>query len=260
MGRVYGRQFTPSGLAGIIGGLYGGTPNGVSSTSSGQQYNYGGLGSKTVTKRKRKPMKTGLKTVMRSLESALHLSSNATGTANFTTSHNNVYTKNLTYDLTQGTAQSNRQGDNVYLCSLRVSGFYESPVGSSNGTIFRVLVYWSDAYANTGNFGTATITSGDLFINSGDRNSMLIVDPKKITVLYDETVVVQPTVAAIYTAQDIIAKVSIEKAIKFNPGTNEVNPRNLYLTIIPTVSNGTTGITDTGKFIIGTDLVFKNSK
>jgi len=171
-----------------------------------------------------------------------------------------VYSKNLTYDLTQGTSQANRQGDNVYLCSLKVSGFYESPVNAANGVVYRVLVYWSDLYANTGNFGTATISTGDIFINSGDRNSMLIVDPKKVTVLYDETTVIQASISGVYTAQDIIAKVSIEKAVKFLPGTNELNPRNLFLTIIPSVANGSTGTTDAGKFIIGTDLVFKNSK
>jgi len=227
---------------------------------TGTKYNYGGPGSRTVSKRRRGKRQSGLKQTIRGLESALHNVSNATGTANFVTSHNNVYSKNLTYDVTQGTAQGNRQGDTIYLCALRLSGFYESPISDANGIIYRIIVYWSDVYAATGNWGTATITTGNLFINSGDRNSTLITDPKKITVLYDETTVIQPSIAQVYTAMDIATKVSIEKAINFLPGANEVNPRQLYISIIPSVANGTAGITDTGKFIMGTDLIFKNSK
>jgi len=259
--KVYGRQLTPYNM-GQFGGMFGGVPKvGFSSSGQKQQFNYGGPGSRTVTKRKRaRKYNGGLKQVIRGMESALHLTSNATSSANFSTSHNNVYSKNLCYDLTQGTAQSNRQGDNVYLCSLRLSGFYESPVAAANGVIYRVIVYWSDIYAGTGNFGTATVTTGDLFINSGDRNATLLTDPKKITVLYDETTTIQPSISGVYTANDINAKISIEKAVKFTPGSNELNPRNLYVTIIPSVANGTAGITDGGKFIIGTDIVFKNSK
>ena len=226
----------------------------------GSKFNYGGPSTRSVTKRKRGRRQYGLKQTIRGLESALHNVSNATGTANFVTSHNNVYSKNLCYDITQGTAQGNRQGDTIYLCALRLSGFYESPQASANGVIYRVIVYWSDVYAATGNWGTATITTGNLFINTGDRNSTLITDPKKITVLYDETTVIQPTVEQVYTAMDISAKISIEKAINFLPGANEVNPRQLYISIIASVANGTAGITDSGKFIMGTDVIFKNSK
>jgi hypothetical protein len=123
-------------------------------------------------------------------------------------------------------------------------------------------VYWSDLFVGSalGNFGSAGPGSSDIFINQGDRVSKFLTDPKKVTVLFDQVQVVQPSISGVITLADISANISIEKAVKFNPGTNELNPRNLFISVISCTAQGVTGTTGSGTFIIGTDLIFKNSK
>jgi len=222
---------------------------------------YGG-GSKTTTKRKsKKPYYSGstLRKVIRGMESAMH---NVVGQSNFSTVHNTVYCCNLTFNITQGSAQDNRQGDSVYLNALKASIFYESPFGSANGVTYRVLVHWSDIYKNSGSWSSGTIGLNNLFFNltGNDRSSTGLIDPKTTYVVYDELVTTQPNVTGTYAVSTDEFRVQLNKAINYLPGTNEVNPRQLYMTVIPSVANGTTGLSDGGKFIINTDLIFKNSK
>jgi len=221
-----------------------------------------GGGSQTKNKKKRKaPYFSGsvLKRTIRSLESTLH---NVVGQSNFTTLHNTIYCINLTYNLTQGTAQGNRQGDSVYLNALKASIFYDSPIGQQDGTTYRVLVHWSDTYKNSGAWSSATIGTGELFIGTtgNTRTSTGIIDPKSTYCVYDELVTIQPTIVGVYAAATNELTVQLNKAINYLPGTNEVNPRQLYMTIIPAIANGTTGTSDAGRFIVATDLMFKNSK
>jgi hypothetical protein len=194
------------------------------------------------------------------MESALHVSVPGTGTGTFTTLHNTVYTQNLTYLITQGTAQSNRQGDSVYLCSLKASGLHQGPVSLQDGLVFRILVYWADQFQNTGAVTSVTISAPDLFIARNKFEATGIVDPKKIYVIHDELVEVQPSISNVYTGTQFNLQCLVNKAIHFIPGTNEVNPRQLYISIIPSIANGNPGVSTTGEFSLSTDLVFKNSK
>lgn len=222
---------------------------------------YGGSGSRTITKRrKRNSGKYGLKTAIRSLESALHLATPGTGSNYFAATHNTVYSQNCTYNITQGTAQSNRQGDSVFLCALKFSGFHEGPVALQDGLVFRVLVFYADPFSGSAVFNSSTIGTGDLFIATNQYTSTGIIDPKKVYVVYDETIEVQPSVTNTYTGTNFNGSVQLNKGVNYFPGTNEVNPRQLYITVIPSIANGTTGVTSCGKFAISTDLIFKNSK
>lgn len=228
---------------------------------TGQRTRFGGSGSRTITKRRKaRGNKYGLKNAIRSMESALHLSTPGTGSNYFSATHNTVYSQNCTYNITQGTAQSNRQGDSVFLCSLKFSGFHEGPVALQDGLVFRILVHYADPFSGSAVFNSSTIGTGDLFIATNQYTSTGIVDPKKVYCVYDETIEVQPSVTSTYTGTNFNGTVTLNKPIIYLPGTNEVNPRQLYMTIIPSIANGTTGVTSCGKFAVSTDLIFKNSK
>lgn len=258
---IYGNNRAQYSPYNYLGGLamYGG--NTMFSGKTGQRTRFGGSYTRTTTKR-RKPQgnKYGLKTAIRSMESALHLSTPGTGSNYFSATHNTVYSQNCTYNITQGTAQSNRQGDSVFLCALKFSGFHEGPVALQDGLVFRVLVHYADPYSGSSTFNSLVIGSGDLFIATNQYSSTSIIDPKKVYCVYDKTIEVQPSVTNTYTGTNFNGTVSLNKAINFLPGTNEVNPRQLYITIIPSIANGTTGVTSCGKFAVSTDLIFKNSK
>jgi len=190
---------------------------------------YGG-GSKTTTKRKQKKNAyvngNSLKKYIRNMESTLH---NIVGQTNFSTVHNTVYSCNLTFNITQGSAQDNRQGDTVFLNALKASIFYESPFGSANGTTYRVLIHWSDIYKNSGSWSSGTIGLNNLFysLTGNDRSSTGLIDPKTTTVVYDELVTIMPNLTSTYAISTDEIKVQLNKAINYLPGTNEVNPRQL---------------------------------
>lgn len=216
---------------------------------------------KRVSRTRKQPY--SLKTAIRAITSAHHLPvGDGPGVNAVALVHNNIYAQNLLNLVTQGTNQQARTGDTVYVEAVKVKAWVETPIAAINGLSYRVMVLWHDDFYANSILTSGTIALGDLnMISTGvGRTNLMIVDPKKTTVLYDETYTINPSISGAIDVVPIQFSCSIKKQFNFIPGTQEGKDRNLYLVLIPAIAAGAAGATACGTIYANNDLIFKVSK
>lgn len=180
-------------------------------------------------------------------------------TAGTSMTHNTIYTLNITQAITQGTSNSNRQGDSIFMSSLALKGMVFSAV-TANAYQFRILVGWSGV-----EYAAATLTSGlganEIFLPSTGASFQTngIINPKAFQAIYDNTIDINSQVAATIDICRIVERLRLNHKFNFRQGGSTFgDTRNLYLVAIACVNGGTTGVTAAGQAFVATDLVFKN--
>jgi len=235
----------------------------AANTVMGSNRSYGVRKSRTDRYVKRRSMNNkpaSLKQVMRSMESAHHLAiGDNTNSVNLT--HNTFTTCNVLNSLAQGALTFQRTGDTVFLETLKVRMFWDGPTVSSNGLQLRIFVlYHDDFYANS-SFASGLVL-GDLAVGTTGtaRAATTIIDPKKATVIYDEVVLLDQSIANVADTALINFNVKVNKAFNFVPATQEGKDRNLYIVLVPSIAGGVTGTTACGAIYCNFDMIFKVSK
>lgn len=173
--------------------------------------------------------------------------------------HNNIYTNNLTAQISAGTGNTNRQGDGLFLKGIRVKGnFFTNATASAYQ--YRVMVVMSGEEYDFGvGFGTG-LTTTELFLPTGTTiRTSSIVNPKAVTVLYDELIDINSQVAAARDIGSCQFYVPLNRKFVYqSAGSVYGKTKNIYLVTMGYVIGGTTGVTNVGDQSFNTDMVFKN--
>lgn len=173
--------------------------------------------------------------------------------------HNTVYTLNLTAAITQGTTNANRQGDQIYLQRCVLKGYVASDP-ASGAYSYRVLVLWSPVEINPGTLGSG-LGYSDIFLPSTGVTSLVngIINPKAVTVIYDNTIDINSQIAATSDISSMMNSIGIYQNFDYKADGNVYGKKkNLYLIVIGTVVGGSGGTTAVGGSAIATDITFKN--
>lgn len=147
-----------------------------------------------------------------------------------------IYTYNLTAQLTQGNADGTRVGDVVDLKNLEFNlQWYTHPAAAYYR--LRVLVFWSGEEYNPGatNFGSASLSTGQLFIGAATFVTQNICNTKSINVLYDQLAEINSAVAGYEDGMTLRANITSGIAGKYTyqeSGSVYGKTKNLYMVVI----------------------------
>lgn len=171
---------------------------------------------------------------------------------------NTIYTANITSVPVQGTTNKQRIGDKIHIQHLDYSiGIATAP--AAGAYTWRVMVLWSGEEYNPAGTASGLGFTGIFLPNTGTRNTALgIVNPKAVTVLYDETVDINSIVAATPDVATLKGRIPIHQDFLYDKtGAVYGKTKNLYFVCIPYVVGGTTGATSCGDILPNFDMVFK---
>lgn len=177
--------------------------------------------------------------------------------------HNTIYTNNITAQVTQGTGNDNRQGDQIFMRGLNIRGsvFTNS---TANAYQYRILVGYSGEEYNPGiAFGTGAngLAIGEIFLPNTGINFTThgIINSKAFTVLYDQTLDVNSQIAATVDVSHVNIYVPLNQKFAYQSAASVYGKtKNLYVIAIGSVAGGTAGTTAAGVVSFTTDLTYKN--
>jgi len=163
--------------------------------------------------------------------------------------HNTIYTHNICYPITQGTADNLRIGDFIRIKTVSCTFQLDPSTGTTpgNGAAVRMMLV-----ASAATITSVTFSSGlgytNLFYPSSQSLLTANPNPKLCKVLCDEIYFTVPPgiTGAGLMYGNIHCKV--DSPFEFQPSTSLGVATNLFLVMIPYGPNGTTGTTTIGKF------------
>lgn len=182
-----------------------------------------------------------------------------TGILSISPLHNTLYSANITAAVTQGTGNTNRLGDAVRLCALKLKGFVQTPTTATGMYTYRVIVGWSgEEYSNTG--FAAQLTGGETFlpntVTAWTPNG--VTNPKAITVLYDKTFDVPTLVTTTADLASFNCTLPINQDFDYQSTASIYGKyKNLYVCVVGSVVGGTDNVTAAGVVYVAYDLIFK---
>lgn len=223
------------------------------------QYNSGGSGVTTVQKKRRKAVGRYNSFAKRVLATeAAHHSTTSDTSCNQAMLHNAIYTFGPTQTIVQGTNNTQRAGDEVYLCALKVSATIVTDT-AAGAFSYRVMVgYSGEEYAAASGF-VSGLTLANLFLpNTGGANATTaIVNPKTFTVVDDRMVDINSLITATADLKTLAYTCSLNTKFPYKAsGSVYGKTRNLYLVVIGFKAGGS-GATAVGTALFNTDLIFK---
>jgi len=175
---------------------------------------------------------------------------------NSTLNHNLVYSFNITAQVVQGTLNSSRQGDSIYIAALKFRAFIQS-AAPANAYSYRILIGWSGEEAVPTTLLTTGLTANEVFLPLTGVNwtPNSIVNPKAFTVLYDATIDIDSQIAAVATGKSFMATVPINQKFDYQSSASIYGKnKNLYVVVCPAQIGGG----PCGSIFMATDLIFKN--
>lgn len=174
--------------------------------------------------------------------------------------HDTIFTVIPTAGVTQGTANTNRIGDFIDLCAIKIKGFFQSAV-ASNIYSYRILVgYTGEEYNLPTVLGSGGLTSTELFIPNTSANWAVngIINPKAFTVLYDTTIDINSVLTTVADLSSFSFSVPLSGKFEYQASASTYGKtRNLAVCIIGSVGGGTIGSTSAGQVVMSYDFIFK---
>jgi len=244
------KQFSVAGLATAAGYTY---PNNAQTmVARGRTYTR-----TTTKKRKLYPKTNSVKAQMLRCIDNHHCTASDSNVI-VTATHNTIYTNSCTPLIVQGTSNTQRIGDKIHLDSLRLNGWINTPTASGAYT-YRVMILWSgNEYNNVGlgsGLGFSEVflpSTGSSFVTSG------IVNPKAVTVLYDEIIVINSLLTGVSDAVSFTKSIPLRQDFMYeNSAAVYGKTKNLYFVVMGSVSGGTPATTVVGSIGASYDIVFK---
>jgi len=214
---------------------------------------------RTMNKRKRtKPVRMSFKKAVLNVKPAKHLS----GESSVTIKHNEMLTCIPTQAITQGTGNTQRDGDAIFIAAIKLRLNLQATT-TSNGYTFRVLVGWTGEEYTTGSIGTtlvASLTAAEVFLPTTTTfwlpNAQ--INPKAFTVLHDQTYDVNSQVASVSDVISDSYTIPINQNMEYqSSGSVQGKTRNLAIIAIGSVVGGSAGVTGVGNVVGAWDLIFK---
>lgn len=210
---------------------------------------------RTIKKKRRGPMRNNsFKRRVLNVFPAKHLSGQTAVTIN----NAEIYTMNLTQQITQGDLNSNRDGDSVQLEALKMEGFIQTAT-ASNAYRFRIMVGYSGEEYGSANLATGLLTDAELFLpNTTSTVSNGIVNPKAFTQIYDEVIDLNSQIEGDRTIQSTKFTLKLNKKFPYQAsGSIYGKTQNLYVIVISYAADTAAG-TANGSAVLSYDLIFKD--
>jgi len=173
--------------------------------------------------------------------------------------HGTIQTIIPTAGIVQGTTNTTRVGDEVYLEAIKLKGHFQSDTVSNIYNYRLIVGYTGEEYNRPSVFGTG-LTSAELFIVNSDANwpTAGIINPKAFTVVYDHTIDINSQLTGVSDIKSFDATISLKKAFPYQAnGSIYGKNQNLAIVVIGSVGGGTSGTTDAGDVLLSYDLIFK---
>lgn len=255
--------YTPYGAAKMGAAAYG-AYTGYRRNRQAQAYSNRSSFTRVQSRGKPKTGKySSFKTKLYANQPAKHLWTADSSTNIIGMTHNTIYTCNITANLIQGTAASQRIGDSAQLISLKLNGVLSTNSALTSACQYRILVgYSGEEYGLANSFGSG-LTSGELFHGSTGiawKNTG-IINPKAFTVLDDWIITLNNSIANVSEVSEVAFSVPLNTTFPYQAAASQFGKtRNLYVVVIGCVLNGLAGTTPAGSLSLSTDLIFKWSK
>jgi len=227
-----------------------------------QRFGYGRTPTRTMTKTKRRRPAVGASGVIsaiRAHETAQHYSQSLARTVG----SNADYCLNPVGAIALGNSNTTRTNDEIFIECLKYNYTYEQNSAASNGQKFRFVLLWADEdiMSSGTSWATNALVAGTIAqLNTASINySDIIFDPKKCTVVHDETICVEANYAGAVMTKCNSGTIQIKKPFVYKSASAYGKVKNLYLWLTGTGSFVADG-TALGDFVLSYDLIFKNSK
>jgi len=251
---VNNRYFRPSAAKAITALVSGARMGGSAST----KYNRSYTRSYTKTKRKNASKSFSMKKYIRSTLPAKHCPFSditVTGT------HNTLYSFGPSQTIVHGTGNDQRIGDSAHMLSMKINGFVASNAAITKAVEVRIITLWSGEEYACGTSLTAGLTMGEIFLTSATPSwgPNGLINPKAVTVLYDEKFDVNSQIATVADIQSFAHTIPLERHFPYQAsGSVMGKSMNLFVYVVGVVSGGSPGVTSVGNLVVATDLIFKD--
>lgn len=210
---------------------------------------------RTVFKRTYKKKKVSLgKQLIRMADSKSHsIEVSLTGMI-----HNTIGSISPTQLLTQGTGNTNRIGDSVYLQNLVINGYYTCPAVANSICRLRVIVMWSRNILDNQTFVTGVVPTTDIFLpGTATIATNGIVNTKACTILADVILEVNPSISTAKDIKSFAMTVPLNQTFDYvAAGSSKGKRKNLFIVAIPFKVGG--GLVDAGDVVFSHTLKFKD--
>lgn len=224
----------------------------------GQARGFGGVTKQKSKQARRKYGRTKtFQERVRGMEPAKHNTINDS-TAQATLTHQTIFTRDITQNITQGDGNANRDGDAIFIEAVKLNGFYQT-AAATGAYQCRVLLGWSGEEYTIGAMG-AGLTAAEVFLPNTGANwaAASIINPKAFTVLYDTTIVINSLTANAVDLESFQTTVPIKKKFSYQSAASVYGKvRNLYLVVVASVNGGTPASTAAGVCGVNIDTIFK---
>lgn len=161
-------------------------------------------------------------------------------------------TFNLNYYIGQGTTDSTRIGDEIFLNHFKVRLYFQTQTATSATQMYRVMIIKTRTEANL-----TSLTYGDIFKNASGSFLTDLIDDEKVTVIKSRMIRIVPQVSSTVIAQTVYMTKRM-KNVRFRYNGDNAGygkSHNYYLVIMGMIQGGTTGVatagTVAGNVIIG---------
>lgn len=217
-------------------------------------------GTKTLTKRKKQG------TLRRSMKKAVLAETPAkhfTAESSVVIAHNSVYTMVPTQGIVQGTGNTNRLADKIWLAALKVTGTFVSN-RTAGAYKYRIIVGWTGEELTAGSISITWSSSGlstsqlflpstaTLFANNG------LINSKAVTVLHDQMFDLNSVISGISDIQSFAFSVPLNTNFLYQEsGSIQGKTRNLFMCVLPVVPGQLVAPGDAGTIVCSYDLIFK---
>jgi len=171
--------------------------------------------------------------------------------------HNNIYSTNITEQITQGFTNEGRDGDSIFLEAVKLRGIITSAT-AAGAYSYRLLVGFTGEEITTGATFNVTLSTGQLFLPNGASQLTSIINPKAFTCIYDQVFDINSQIAGIADVHSFVANISLKQKFLYqNSASIYGKTKNLHLVVIGNVFGGTSDSTSVGEIVVHVDTIFK---
>lgn len=174
--------------------------------------------------------------------------------------HNVITTMIPTSGIIQGTGNTQRVGDSITLCALKLKGFFNTDT-SANAYSYRIIIgYTGEEFSGIGSTLGSGLGATELFLQNTTSTVITgIINPKAFTVLEDYTVDINSLIAATRDVMSYSLNVNLgdTRFVYQSNGSTQGKTRNLAIVVIGSVVAGASGVTAVGGTTLTWDLIFK---
>lgn len=174
--------------------------------------------------------------------------------------HNTYYQFSPTQQITNGTNSEHRIGDDIYLMSLELNGFFYTSTASGATQKMRCMVFWSEVEEPADTLVANAVTGTQIFhLGTFVPPVNGIVNKNACTMLADFVVDASQVLSGVTEFKSFSISVPLNQTYKYKAVGNTYGKyKQLYVTFISHVAFGTDGSTSAGGVVCSSVVKFKD--